>query len=203
MEPQLRMTSQSAFTSSPSASNNADLKSHLKYIELPDTLRYLAPNTFYYLRSLEFGTFENPIFTLPDNLLAIGEACFQRAFVTNSSCPFFKIPSSVVGIAKDAFKYFNTTEIFQFGEEEKGSQLAILDSQNFILGENPSGEVFTKESSANYPAQLYFYLSSNTQETRLKELFFNEGAEHQTVMSLFVNMDESNRHLSHANNYQQ
>lgn len=131
----MRFIADRAFASSASANTAESTRSHLKYVELPPSLRYIGVGAFQQIRNLGAD------FELPEGLLAIGDEAFFKSWAEDNTVKSIRIPGSVAGIGQRAFSEFNTSiETFQFGNASSPSRLSHLGSTSF-MADDPTGAI--------------------------------------------------------------
>ena len=187
-DPQLRFISQYAF-----ASTNAT-NAKLKYVELPNTLRYIGKYGFDRLGSLDSN------FELPSGLIAIDEYGMRRAWSNKieDNVKIIKIPGSVLGIGSHAFEDIITTlDSFQFGDSNNPSQLACFGGMNFMNNDISSTFTFALSQdisiTVSYPKEFWFYGSSVEQMQVIVSNFIRGNA--QIVFELFNSIPEDKHYF--------
>ena len=158
----------------------------LQYIELPDSLRIIGKQAFFWINSLDVN-----LLKLPSNLISIGDQSFQRAF-SAASGDVFSIPSSVTAIADRAFVSFPAVNVFRFGSSDRPSNLINLGGAAYISDEFTGAQIFT--ASGATPGKMQFFAQSQTQVDKWVE-FLTGG--HQNMDSMFVLIGPANREFTY------
>ena len=165
----VRMIKDNAFAAKVATKN----PSHLQYVEMPDSLRYISGSAFFWCASLDASKFE-----LPQGLFYIDNSAFNNAFAAESHADVLKIPSTVASIGFMAF--YNCAATFnsvRFGNGESGSQLYFLSHVNYVRGgTNSDSPVFTFSGTA--PTSIEFYAVAQDQSNAFVALAADTSRDH-------------------------
>ena len=184
-KPMVRYISVGAFASTVAASSASVIPSKIRYVELPEGLRIIGTNAFFWTRSLDVTLME-----LPSTLIAINSNAFNQAFTSNITGGTFTIPGAVSGIGERAFTNMVRVDTFRFGTIDDPSKLENIGGSRYVDGTYTGADVFNGNGAT--PNKLEFYASSENQVEKWVE--FLTGSR-QGVDSYFANMSQANRYF--------
>ena len=181
-EVKLRAIDRGAFSASfmNAKDGSAPYKGHLKYIELPESLRVIDYQAFAQLNSLDIGSLQ-----FPSTLAMIGATAFNNAFDPNSTAETLLIPGNVQYIGTYAFAGLDCKySKLQIGDMTHGSKLQFLGNVQYdFINDTSNSYFYTADNyifetySGNYPSTFEFYYTTDAQSAAIKTLISNSTSE--------------------------
>ena len=181
-EVKLRAIDRGAFSASfmNAKDGSAPYKGHLKYIELPESLRVIDYQAFAQLNSLDIGSIQ-----FPSTLAMIGATAFNNAFDPNSTAETLLIPGNVQYIGTYAFAGLDCKySKLQIGDMTHGSKLQFLGNVQYdFINDTSNSYFYTADNyifetySGNYPSTFEFYYTTDAQSAAIKTLISNSTSE--------------------------